>query len=359
MKKHVDHFLTSAIDWIFRRRSPGLSLIRVGVPMFAVLLAGWAVKFSYPMDKGPFTFSLDTGASTPLFILIAATSVALILIIVGLILVVRDEHRNGRRKVIAIELRGLRDTSGQPLKDKVPARIMGRRDQLLVDIRQGADGRVSDPEAALKKLTALPATIEQHEAGLDRSDVTFVAAGLAPVPFSFLMGVLLDDETSVELMDWDRSSENWRRLDGQDDNERFSVSGFDKLGNAKEAVLAVSFSYPTNSSAIAKTFKGLPVVQMELANGNADAHWSADKQAALAAQFFETAKKFCATKVRRLHLILAAPNSVVIRFGRSYDKRNLPELVVYQYENGQDPAYPWGILMPVASIPEPTIVSRS
>jgi len=35
---------------------------------------------------------------------------------------------------------------------------------------------------------------------------------------------------------------------------------------------------------------------------------------------------------------LAAPNSVVFRLGRSYDKRNLPPVVVYQFENGSLPA---------------------
>jgi len=41
---------------------------------------------------------------------------------------------------------------------------------------------------------------------------------------------------------------------------------------------------------------------------------------------------------RRAHFVLAAPNSVVFRLGRSYDKRNLPPVVVYQFENGSLPA---------------------
>jgi hypothetical protein len=48
---------------------------------------------------------------------------------------------------------------------------------------------------------------------------------------------------------------------------------------------------------------------------------------------------------RRINVILAAPNSLVFRFGRTYD-RNHPPLVVWQYEREQAISYPWGILMP-------------
>jgi hypothetical protein len=60
--------------------------------------------------------------------------------------------------------------------------------------------------------------------------------------------------------------------------------------------------------------------------------------------------------LKRIHVVMAAPNSVVFNFGRRYDKRNLPELVVYQYERGQQPAYPWGVLMPVAGYDRPQVL---
>ena len=76
----------------------------------------------------------------------------------------------------------------------------------------------------------------------------------------------------------------------------------------------------------------------------------------LAQQFLEVVKKVRARGVRRIHLVMAAPNSVVFTFGRRYDKRNLPEIVVYQYERGQSPAYPWGVLMPVGGVSKPSII---
>jgi len=39
-----------------------------------------------------------------------------------------------------------------------------------------------------------------------------------------------------------------------------------------------------------------------LSEGSVDAHWSAEKQAALTAQFFDIARRLTATKVRIIHL---------------------------------------------------------
>ena len=265
----------------------------------------------------------------------------------GFILLFVEQRRLGKRRAVGIELRGLRDTTGDPLKDKIPRTISDRREQILISIRR-SDGRILEPEDALKQIIHLPMSISHVEAGTDRSDIAYVAGGLAPVPFSFLMGVLLDDENSVTLMDWDRNGDYWRMLNGEDDGDRFTVSGKNQIGQAEEVVLNISVSYPTNTLGIAQTFSGQPVVSMTLSNLTTNAHWPETKQVALAQQFFDMMRSFCGTNVKHVNLVLAAPNSLVIRFGRIYDKRNLPPLTVWQYENGQTPPYPWGVSMPVA-----------
>lgn len=356
MQNQIDHFLTSAIDWLFRKRSTGLALVRSGgVIVLATLGISFIFSISIPLAAGQLKLDLNWNGSTPEFLVIVALALATLLIILGAALIVRDELRLSRKRLIAIELRGLRDTSGSPLKDAIPGTIGGRREQILVNIRR-TDGKILEPEEALAQVSQLPHTIAQFESGADRSDTKFFAAGLAPVPFSFLMGVLLDDEGSIDLMDWDRAAESWRTLNASDDNKRFNVSETDVVGAAVEVVLEVAVSYPTNKEAIARTFPGLPVVTMKMDDLATDAHWSEGKQAALAQQFFDTARSFCGSGVKRIHLVLAAPNSIVLRFGRVYDKRNLPEIVVYQYENGQTPAYPWGVLMPTSGVKVATIV---
>ena len=305
------------------------------------------MKIIVPTRSGLFQFSFDMNQGTPACVLFVCLILTVILIAVGLVLIIIEERRLGKKRAVAIELRGLRDTSGDPLKDKIPRNILGRREQILVNIRR-SDGRILDPEDALQQIVHLPTSIAHFEAGADRSDLAYIAGGFAPVPFSFLMGVLLDDESGVTLMDWDRNCGYWRSLDGQDDGDRFSVSGMDQADQAEEIVLSVSVSYKTNVPGITQAFVGQPIVSMALSKLATDGHWSEAKQAALAQQFFDTMRALDGTNVKHVNLVLAAPNSIVIRFGRIYDMRNLPQLTVWQYEKGQIPSYPWGVRMPVA-----------
>lgn len=348
MRRHFDNIIAGAIDWLWRKRSKGLTLIRISIPVLLALLGtSWAMKIIVPTTSGLFQFSFDMNQGTPACVIVVCLILTVILIVMGIVLLIFEERRLGKKRAVAIELRGLRDTTGDPLKDKIPRNILGRREQILVNIRR-SDGRILDPEDALQQVVHLPTSIAHFEAGADRSDIAYVAGGLAPVPFSFLMGVQLDDEGCVTLMDWDRNGDCWRSIDGQDDGDRFEISGMDQIGQAEEIVLSVSVSYPTNAQGIIQSFTGQPIVSMTLSKLATDGHWSEAKQASLAQEFFNTMRALCGTKVKHVNLVLAAPNSIVIRFGRIYDKRNLPPLTVWQYENGQTPPYPWGVRMPVA-----------
>jgi hypothetical protein len=348
VRHYLDKFISGGIDWFWRKRSPGVIVLGLIVPVLIVLLsASWALSVIIPSADGAFQFSIDTTQGPPKYLIVFGIFIIVIFVALGSYLLIGEHRRANKKRVIVMELRGLRDTTGNPLIDKVPDKIIGQRQQILVNIRR-SDGKILDPDEALQQVTHLPISVANLEIGVDRADITYVAGGLAPVPFSFLMGVQLDDENHIVLMDWDRNRNDWRSLDGSDDGSRFVTTGADKIGGAEEIVLSVSVSYPTNSTAIAHTFAGQPVISMSLPVFDTDGHWSEAKQVAIAQDFFSLVRTLCNTNVRRINLILAAPNSVVIRFGRIYDKRNLPAVTVWQYENGETPAYPWGISMPVA-----------
>jgi hypothetical protein len=123
-----------------------------------------------------------------------------------------------------------------------------------------------------------------------------------------------------------------------------------------EAVLAVSVSCPIRDADLRATFPTLPVVRLNLENPNPNNHWAETKQSRLAEQFLNAAIAMSGRGVARIHLVIAAQNSVVFRLGRAYDKRNLPEVVVYQFENGAAPPYPWGVLMPVRGVRRASIL---
>jgi len=205
---------------------------------------------------------------------------------------------------------------------------------------------------------ALPDDLRRREAGLDRNDITCVFGGLAPVPLTFLAGILADDEGKLVIMDWDRHAGSWRLLTEPDDGKRFAVSEIKELVTGSlDAALAVSVSYGIDLKDVRSRVQDMPIVSVTLEGGNTEAHWSECKIAALGRQFLEVLGELNGRGVKRVHLFLAAQSSVVFRFGRLYDRRNLPELVVYQFERGKAAAYPLGVLMPVAGISAPEIVS--
>lgn len=345
------------VRWLTRIRSPWTLMFYGGLTIICLSLGGFTFGASY----GNANLVLDTGSGAPAFISNIAFAVGLILAVIGVVGMifhaVEEYKSDNRKRVLIIEQRGLRDTSDTPLEGAVPKSIKGKRDPILIDIRERIkDGVVMDAEKALERVVALSLSLEQKRSGLDRNNISVVYGGLLPVPFTFLTGMIIDDESAVLPYDWNRHDNRWQPLNGQDDGDRFVISDLNLIpANADHVVLAVSVSYKVDMTAIGRTFGSLPIASLDLPNGHQDCHWSEEKQKALAQDFLKTITALNNKNVEKIHLVLAAPNSVVFRFGRIYDKRNLPKLVVHQYERSNTPPYPWGVLMPTHGVDRPRI----
>lgn len=349
--------------WLIRRKSPALYIIRTGLTIVSIAVINWALSISIPSRYGAYEFTFNSEGNTPIFITYVLFDLGIALIIIGAIWEViryQDEKKKlSRKRVIVIEARGLRDTNGAPLIEAVPSYFQGHRENLLIDLRQRVkDGIIIDPEASIDRLMAITHQTDQFERGLDRCDITTIYGGMAPVPYTFLTGVLLDDEGVINIFDWDRSKEAWRPLDEPDDNRRFFIEKIEDIFpiKATEVALAVSVSYQVELSSIKQKYRDFPLIHLKLEDGSPDSHWSEEKQRELGKQFLNTLIELGNYGFKRIHLFIAAPNSLVFRFGRLYDKRNLPEVVVYQYQREKTPAHPWGILMPTSGITQPRVV---
>lgn len=351
---HKDYFIRSFIDFALRRKHPALALIIAGVGLLTTLLAGIAFSATIPLSNGDlrFAFSMEGGGAIVTW---TALAVALLLIGPSLAWLYIDWKRADRRRVFAIEFRGLRDWNGTPLVQAIPPAIEGQRVEVLVDMRQRvADGVIVAPEIAVERLALLRARLDQDEDGRDRTDMTHVAGGLAPVPLSFLGGVLLDDEAAITFFDWSRDARLWDQLSGPDDGERFAIEGLSSIEEGtSEVIVAVSASFRVDEAAAVARVGALPILRLSLPTINTANHWSSDKQQALARQFLDAIGELKNRGVRQVHLFFAGANSLVLRFGSVYDKRNLPALNVYQYEST---AFTWGVSMPVAGIARPSVV---
>ena len=363
MNRLFEHFFRSVIDWLFRRRSPALIVMRIGLGCLTLAVgAGWVLNVSLPWHESQLEINLSSAGGTPAIVVYLAAFLGTACLIVGLVWegcrYRADQRRLSRNKVIVIEARGLRDASGEPLTEAVPQSLKGHREQVFIDLRQHVqDGLIVEPSAAVERLNSLPADLDRRVNGVDRRDISYVYGGLTPVPFTFLTGLLIDDEGSVTIMDWDRHAEEWRTLDENDDGRRFIVTGLEEIPvNSAEVALAVSVSYRTDAIGVRDKVGGMPLVEMILDEGTTDSHWSQEKQKVLGRQFLNTVIALGNGGVERVHLFLAAQNSVVFRFGRLYDKRNLPEVLVYQYQRESSPVYPWAIRMPVSGAQNATVV---
>lgn len=360
LKQLFENFVLKATEWWFRVSAierflitSGVSILIAvygGIPLIADLLriALGAVPEGYVnaqqvMDDADWRI----------------LGIALLMIGVGIAIAiarfVSDAKARSKKRVIVVEARGLRDDDGSPLAETVAKHHRGKITPILLDLRNRMDGKVIQPESALDDIAAAHRSVLQHGNDGERADLTTVYGGLTSVPYTFLTGVLLDDEGNVVTYDWDRTQEFWRRIEGEDDNVTFTVEGLDSLSDSSEVVVALSYSYPITDDDLDTTFK-LPVVRLTLEKMSSDAHWSQKKQNRLAQQFLEIAKQLSGKGVKRVHLVVAAPNSVVFMFGRRYDKRNLPEIIVYQYQRGEKPAYPWGVVMPVSGVDQARIL---
>lgn len=355
-----NHLIRSLIDWVFRRRSVGLTLIRIGLPLFGLVVTGLTVGVNIPTANGPFAFSWDAAGGGSATLSWGVFVVATAIILLGAGLIIRDVRRESRAKVIVIEARGLRDWQGEPLEKAVPTSVQGRREQVMIDVRQGLiDGQVVNPEVAIRRLSGLPDEIARRCDGLDRADVSFVVGGLAPVPLLFLLGVIVDDESRTLIMDWDRKQRTWRQLDEEDDGKRFNVAGLDSVvPNSTRVALCVSASYDVLDADVRLVEPTSPIVRMELEDRSTASHWSEHKQQQLAQQFLDVVMSLSRQGVTDIGLFLAAPASISLRLGTVYDKRNLPRLELNQFEQADAKKFPWAVRMPVAGLTQAQLVQR-
>lgn len=356
MKDTFDYVVRKFADYLTRLRRPPVMLITLG----SALLLYEGILAALPFSKLVWSgggHSLELSADSPSeFLSLARIGIGFLMVVVGSIWVHREQQREqarlARNVAIVIESRGLRDEDGHSLKEAVSKESKGRVDELLIDLRRfNHDGMVFDPQGAADEIMQAHRDLRRRRLLKDRSDVSVVYGGLTPVPFTFLIGVLMDDQGVISTWDWDRTREIWRKLDAPDDGCRFIVSWEPPAERPEEVVVAVSTSYPILDENLARSFPGVPVMRLDLEGRGQDSHWSEQKQAALATQFLSALKDLEGIGVKTIRLVIAAQNSLVFRLGTRFERRNVPNAVVYQFERNADPPFSWGVELPAPGAP--------
>lgn len=357
MTNFIQTVVLRLLDWVTRPRTVGLRLVVTGGALLAAPFSlDWLGQLDLFDGKHWLSVKAATGSSLPQWMAPTAYAVGCLLVVAGLALLYVDHKRTSRKVAVVIELRGLHSSPDTPAKD-ADLRLPGQRLPILMDFRPKSETELVDPSFALQKVTGLKSLLQTHADGRDPGDVVVAVGGLAAVPALFLTGMSLDDESAVTLYDWHRDEKRWRLIDSPDDGKRLMPVDYSSLPTgATEAVLAVSLSYAVSLSAVKSAFPTLEVVELRAEEIVVDKYWSSEKQQAVVAAFRAVVQELLHRGVRRIHLVLAAPASLSLRLGMSYDRRLMPELLVYQYERTCTPPYPWAFAMPTHGKPDATLV---
>ncbi len=341
------------LDWLFRKRSIGLALVRSGTALAAVSVGGfaWRVKWG----DAEFSFGGDA------FLTLSLVGVGLgaLLMAMGLRLVMRDHQAEARarerKRVLVVEQRGLQKRFSTPLKDAIPKALVGQIVERIIDVSPYfRDGALAEPAVAFMHVRDTRAVLRQGLGEVPPSDVTVVYGGVSPVPLTFLAGTFVEDESSVLIMDWDRIAGRWRQLDGEDDGDRFGEPDLAAIpAQTGEISVVVSVSHEVDEAAVRRLDPSRPLIALRLGKVAVGNHWSEVKQRALAEAFVRLLGALANRGVSEVHLFLAAPNSIVFRLGSHLD-RNMPAVTVYQREPSDPIGFPWGIRMPAHGSSEPS-----
>ena len=339
------YIIKAAVDWRFRVKTVPVILIKSGLALIILSVGGW---ISFGVETSFLTFNFSD-AATPAIMLWAVFLLGALSFVIGAILGTKNYlNETNRKKTVVIEQRGLKFAPDTPLKEATAKRRIGKIEEITCDIRQRMDnGIITAPEDALRRIINLPVELESKYNNVDSHDLRIIYGGLMAVPFTFLTGMLIDDESNlVEVFDWDRNAKKWRELDGVDDQERFNISGLNNLQNTEDVILAISTSYTVDFESVKTTLGDLPIVHLELSSGGTDIHWSRIKQTELCREFSDALFKLKSLGIKQLHIFVAAPNSLCFNLGRQYDARNFPDARIYQYEQSSTPPFPWSVELP-------------
>jgi hypothetical protein len=344
--------VTQIVNFATRKRNVGLGIAAIGVGIIAIVGAG---SFNLEIRQffgviEAFKFSNEGGLSDHLTTILAYVGLAVT--VTGICMAISDwrheRKERERKRVAVVELRGLVDTSDHPLLQAVPERLVGQRHSLLCDGREKLSSNPPQIAQVLNEIYLIPRDLRRIRDDNARADVQVVAGGIMQVPLLFFAGVVLEDEGNILVMEWDRINSRWGELADADSGDRFAISGMETVQAGGEVVVAVSASYGASLPDIEKAFPGLPLVHLRHPKALPNQLWYAGENAGLQQQFLQTLGQLEGLKVSMVHLILAAPASICINFGRRYDPHNMPRLRCYQWQRAEENPYPWAVEMPAA-----------
>lgn len=253
----------------------------------------------------------------------------------------REDEENDRKVVLVVQVDAYNEVSPPSLSAAVPSTIKGKRIEILVQKRDALVGGHLLSET-VNDLMHIKSQVLQHATGRSLEDISVCVGGLAPVPLLFVLGNALEDERPIYWADRERNTGHWVwSHDGVPTPtwDLPNLCGF----SSTEVVLKSGITYPVSDEDVAKAFPNQPVVKWEPMDKLFQVILDEDSCQKICDQFKALMHLLLAHGVRRVHLLLACSSALTMRLGSVLDPRNMPELIVYQYERNSELVYTWGV----------------
>ena len=348
IKKIIFMFL----EYLFRRKNMSALILKSGV----VLVAGPTIllTLNIPLESiHPYLSKLEIeygGYSL-------SNIIGFILITVSVVWAFIDETRKNAKTKFALYQSGLISILEESIISELSKKAKANVPITKVNIQKYVSNfQIVDPNGALKEVNdGLYRFIKSVQDSQFESDLYY--AGLISVPFSFYTGMELDDKYNITIFDYNRIKGRWFEISKKIDSDN-KITIDDKGHYNGNSLVIIGCSYPVNYDEVKDSFPNYPISCINISNVNPNNHWDKDFHSNLQQSFLELIQKLSAKGVRTIHLILAAQNSISFNLGRVYDNRNLPEIIVYQYEKGAENKYPWGLKMRTSGVPEAEIINN-
>ena len=318
--------------------SAGLFLLTLCV---GINFAGWLNIQTSWLD---FNGSISS-AETPTILLY----VGLTLILIGSIWILRIEHKlqkqteieNSRKVSLIVQIDAYSNVITTPLNVWLPKEIKGKPIPVVIRKRDALVGGNNLRDVA-DDIINIERTLNQHAGGMDLADISICAGGLAPVPFLFLLGNVLEDERQIHWAEWDRQESRWAWSSDGEPIHSWDLPNTTNL-TSDEVVLKSGITYPISDNDISTAFPNFSIVEWEPSDKIFQRIVDEQSCNEICNEFKSLMVRLKGQGVKRIHFLLACSSALTMRLGSVLDPRNMPEVIVYQYEKNSDLIYTWGL----------------
>ena len=305
----------------------------VPVKIIGLALLSGGVSLRY-YDQN-ISFGLSTGGNDDILSVIIA--------LVGLVIFIYQILDDLKKKAIIVQHTGIAEIptinvdSIRPIWDKVfrPITINHDCDRFY------KDGIVTDQEGMLRKTQSIKESIENNTCKTNPEYLKLYYAGLVQVPFAFLAGTIFDNTQAVEIYDWDRSKEKWYRIKKSSKPKIKIDIEHPESTVKKQIAIEIAISYDIDRKNTLETVGDIPIVKIQAQTLAIDNASDIESQKYIAAEFHKILDKY--SNIDKIHIFVAAQNSMVFNLGRQVSKRVHPKILVWQYERNGDLQNPWAV----------------